>query len=329
MKTVTKVALGTVASALAAAAGAKIAGRQLRRRGAEFPGVAQGSWPPADGEAFEVETRDGGTIRGTQRGPVDATTVVLLHGITLARDVWRNQFADLDPSLRVIAIDLRGFGESVAGERGHSVEALGNDVADVLERLDVRDAVVVGHSMGGMALCEFLAGHPEVRRARVRGAVLFSSSTNSPVTRAVGNIGHLLDPLARWADAHGGLPDFDDDVSYLMVAKIAFGKHPEADDVELTRALSRAASLVVTQEFGASILEYDRREALDSVSGLPVVVLHGTNDRIIPVGAAYTSVKHLVGARLEILPGCGHMPMLERRERVAEVLHSLAGVPVR
>ena len=328
MKAVTKFALGTAVAAVAAATGAKVAGRQLRRRGTEFPGVAQGPWPPTAGESFEIETRDGGVIRGTERGPRNGPAVLLLHGITLAADVWRNQFADLDPSLRVIAIDLRGFGDSIAGERGHTVDALANDVADVLEKLDVRDAVVVGHSMGGMALCEFLAAHPEVWRSRVRGAVLFATSMRAPVVSAVGHLAGLLDPLARWADSRGGVPDVDDDVSYLLVAKVAFGKHPEAQDVELTRALSRAASLVTTQEFGASILGYDRREDLEGVSGLPVVIVHGTDDRIIPVGAAYTSVKHLAGARLEILPGCGHMPMLERRERVAAVLHALAGVSV-
>ena len=324
-----KVLLGAAGATGAALGGLKVGGRRMRARANEFPGVPMAPWPPPGAKAFEVATRDGGTIYGMEQGPAGAPTVLLMHGITLTAEVWRNQFADLDPGLRVVAMDLRGFGKSVAGAAGYTIAALGNDTADVIEGLDLRDVVVAGHSMGGFALGEFLAAHPTVVKSRVRGAVLASSATRSPVSPAIEVMRYVTEPLSAWLEDHGGIVQRDADVSYLLVAKIAFGKHPEAPDVELTGRLTGEASLTVTHQFGTSIMGWDRREALESVSGVPTVILHGARDRIIPVGAAYTSVKHLRGARLEIVDGCGHMPMLERRERFASVVHELAGVTVR
>src|SRR5262249_57818125 len=76
---------------------------------------------------------------------------------------------------RVIAYDHRGHGQSVAGTAGHSVENLALDLRTVLEAYDVRGAVLVGHSMGGVAVEAFVTQFPEIAAERVAGIVLLST----------------------------------------------------------------------------------------------------------------------------------------------------------
>jgi len=84
--------------------------------------------------------------------------VVLVHGITLGVAVWAHQLRHLAPGHRVIAIGQRGHGQSLAGTQGYSLERMAEDLAELLESLEVRDATVVGHSLGGM-VAQLLALH--------------------------------------------------------------------------------------------------------------------------------------------------------------------------
>ena len=82
---------------------------------------------------------------------------------------------------RAVAFDSRGHGESVVGETGHSIDNLADDVRSVLEALDLRDAVLVGHSMGGMAVQAFAIRHPDVAaRARARAWCCMSTVVAQP-----------------------------------------------------------------------------------------------------------------------------------------------------
>src|SRR5205823_13141575 len=72
--------------------------------------------------------------------------------------------------------DGRRHGEPTGGTTGHSIENLAEDVRSVLEALDLREVVLVGHSMGGMAVQAFAVHHPDVARERVAGLVLMSTA---------------------------------------------------------------------------------------------------------------------------------------------------------
>ena len=118
--------------------------------------------------ARRLPSHDVGSIFTAARG--EGPTVLLSHGVTLTSRVWVKQFAELpELGFRVVAFDHRGHGESLAGDSGHSVSNLGWDVRSVIEGLDLRDVVVVGHSMGGIAVQAFAIEHPDVVRERVLG----------------------------------------------------------------------------------------------------------------------------------------------------------------
>ena len=205
------VAVAATAAAVGVASfgGYRITKRRQQRAaqpiGPNGPGVARGGGrrkarrdrdPPAD-ELFDmpsdvthrsVPTPDGGSLHVMERG--DGRPLMLLHGITLSAEVWAPQLNQLADRYRVIAVDLRGHGQSTAGRDGYGIPRLATDVATVLEALDLDDAVLVGHSMGGMTVMQFCDDHADVLSRRVAGVVFVA-------TRAHAVVPPLLAGMAR------------------------------------------------------------------------------------------------------------------------------------
>ena len=134
-------------------------------------------------ESATIPSHDGGTIHVVNAGT--GPPIVLSHGVTLSVRTWVRQLETLPAQgFHVVAFDHRGHGSSTLGESGFSVDNLGDDIRSVVERLDLRDAVLVGHSMGGIAVQSFLLRHPEVAAERVKGVVLLSTLARVPLSGA-------------------------------------------------------------------------------------------------------------------------------------------------
>ena len=142
-------------------------------------------WPSS---RHVVASRDGTKIAVTDTG--QGRPILLVHGITLTHEVWLPQIRALRERFRVLAMDVRGHGDSVPVVEGYSPALFGHDIAAVLETLDLHDAVLVGHSLGGTNIAQFAADHPDFVRARVGGLVLvgtfaFCAGRRRVVARAV------------------------------------------------------------------------------------------------------------------------------------------------
>src|SRR5262245_61314447 len=171
---------GLIAGVTAGAFGLAYAGERAlvaRLRHRDDPDADLPLVPEFD-SARLLDSHDGGTIYTITRG--SGPTVVFCHGVTLTSRVWAKQFETFpDAGFRAVAFDSRGHGESQVGESGHSIDNLADDLLTVLEELDLHDVVLVGHSMGGMAVQAFVIRHPEVARRRVRGIVLLSTASHN------------------------------------------------------------------------------------------------------------------------------------------------------
>ena len=179
-----------VGAGVAAAAGGAVALATANRRWRADPAVleAAGRTLPADVVDHFVAVDDGGQIHAVERG--QGPPIVLVHGVTLGVAIWAPQLRALaDDGHRVIAIGQRGHGRSLAGEGGYSLERLADDLAEVLEALDVTGAVLVGHSMGGMVAQLLALRHGE--------------RPGPPGGRA-GAGGHLVGPAHARADRPAG-----------------------------------------------------------------------------------------------------------------------------
>ncbi len=280
---------------------------------------------------IEIPTPDGGVIRGVEAG--EGPPLILLHGITLRADVWHRQW-ELADEARVIAVDLRGHGLSDPGTDGSSIEANANDLALLLETLDLEGAVIAGHSMGGMVLGRFLADHyldphaldHESLQARVAGIGFISTAGRSPVGLANGLLQNLAAPVqsfaARFPGVVGRLASIPDNDLGQVLVRSTFGKRPDPRDVRETAAAFESLEVDRFLESAPSILAHDVLDAL-SACDLPAAIIVGSRDPLTPVRESRRLEKALTDATITIVPDAGHQLMLERPDEVNAMLRGL------
>jgi pimeloyl-ACP methyl ester carboxylesterase len=283
------------------------------RRFAALPGACEDS----------VDSTDGARIAFAVAGPKDGAsnrTIVLAHGWTNDRRVWEPVACRLVASgHRVVLYDQRGHGASTVGSGGLALEALADDLRAVLERLDTTGAVVAGHSMGGMAAQVFVTLHPEVARHRVGALVLVATACER-----VGTGRPFPDEWARRVIAHRR-------VEQAMTAR---GLSPFLVRRTFGRNVCRAHLDSVCEMFVATPGDV-RAQALTAMTALdlsavlgdvdiPVTVVAGSRDRLLPPPNARRIAQLVPGARLVTYEGTGHMVPLEEPDRLARLLAEIA-----
>jgi pimeloyl-ACP methyl ester carboxylesterase len=289
---------------------------------------------PLDGvEVHQLVLSDGAHLRVLARGTGPA--IVLIHGISLTADVWYGQLRDLgDAGFRVVAPDLRGHGGSTVGTGGLRLDRLADDIAEVLERLDLSDVLLVGHSMGGMLVLRLLtrerpsaAGDDGPGRVRALGLVATSASPvvgrGVPGVRAVIALAApLLEATGRVASSLPGRSMLDTDLGD-PVARIVFGVSPSPEDVRLIRRVTARVPARIAASLLVQLVSFDAERHLRRVAR-PTTVVVGTADVMTPLRHAETLAEAIPDAELVVLPDCGHMVMLERPGELAAALLALA-----
>jgi pimeloyl-ACP methyl ester carboxylesterase len=211
---------------------------------------------------------------------------------------------------RVIAPDLRGLGLSDAPDLGYSMPTYADDLAALLEALQVDEVVLVGLSMGGYVAFEFLRRH----RERVRALVLFDTraDADSPDARRVRD---QQSSLAR----EQGAAAIAEHMLPRMLAPGAVQSMPGV--VERVRGMMLGAP--VAGIAGALAAMRDRTDStalLATLDDLPTMVVVGEEDAMTPVDLARAMASAIPGARLEVIAGAGHLPPVEAAAGVNAVL---------
>jgi non-heme chloroperoxidase len=275
--------------------------------------AAAGLSMPNDVEHHFIPTSDGGRIHAVEAG--QGPPIVFMHGITLGVGIWVRQFRELSKSHRVIAVSLRGHGQSIGVAGSYAFERLADDVLEVLTELDVSGAVVVGHSMGGMVLQVAALARAEALRKHAVGLVLLATDAGpavpGPVGRPVGStLAVMAGRAAGYAERHskGVYPGSD---LATWATRLCFGARPNPADVELVRSISAAVSPKAMAELLVPLFAFDVRIDLHEID-LPTLVISGSRDLLTPPRRGREMADRIPGARLVVLPGCGHLVMLER-----------------
>ena len=270
-------------------------------------------------DTYRLPTHDEGVAYAVSRG--DGPPIVLAHGVTISSRAWVKQFQELPAAgVRVIAFDHRGHGDSVVGTTGHSVDNLATDLRTILEALDLRGAVLVGHSMGGVAAQAFALNHPDVLRERVAGLVLLSTLAKTSVS-ASRRLRCLAERVTGSVDVGrlASRPDLG-----TLVARVGFGRQPLPSHVELNRQMLAGCDSTTGREATGVLLGLDLTAALPSLD-IPTLVIGGTADVITPPAESRRLAALIPGAQLELLAGAGHMIMLERTATFHHLLLDFAG----
>ncbi|HEY5173920.1 MAG TPA: alpha/beta fold hydrolase, partial [Acidimicrobiia bacterium] len=265
---------------------------------------------------------DRGTIYVVERGNELDPPIVLSHGVTLSVRTWFHQLEDLPKEgFRAIAFDHRGHGRSVLGEEGHSLENLARDVKTVLEGLDLHGAVLVGHSLGGVAVQSFVTRFAEVAAERVAGIVLLSTLAYTPFgsrsTRTKARLERISKrtPDAQWL--------WDAPNLGFLAARLGFGKNPRPSHVELVRTMMAECPPETRRDAPRVLVGLDLTRALPNVR-IPTLVIGGTADVLTPPFEARRIAGLIPDARLELLRDGGHMLMLERTDELDRLIVEFA-----
>jgi pimeloyl-ACP methyl ester carboxylesterase len=263
-------------------------------------------------------------------------TVVFCHGYLLNSTCWNVQRAALAGSYRVVVWDQRGHGLSGWGTPPNAtIDQVSRDLYAVIEAAVPRGPVVlVGHSMGGMAILGLAACHPELFGDRVMGVVLSSTSAGglSSVTAGLpmrtARVMHRLVPVTLATLRHqarlvDGARRSVGGVTYLITWPYLYGSRVPRSVARLTTRLMASVPIQVIAEFYTELVRYDLHEVLPMIGEVPALVMVGERDLITPVEHAEALVAAIPGAELAVIPDAGHLLVLERPNMVADAVLKL------
>jgi pimeloyl-ACP methyl ester carboxylesterase len=247
---------------------------------------------------------DGINIAFARRGK--GQPLLLLHGYPLDRSIWSAVAEMLEADFDLIVPDLRGFGASDVMAADRSMIEYASDLAGLLELLKIRRTHVVGHSMGGYIALAFAREFA----SKVAGLGLVSTqvAADTPDRKA-----------ARQATARQVMEGGVEGVAEGMTTKLS----PDARvQVKVREVIGRQRPLGLSVALDAMAGRLDSTDVLRSIK-VPVVIVHGDADELIPVDRAREMKSLVPAAHYLELPGGGHMPMMENPPAVAEALRFL------
>ncbi|QUT04492.1 alpha/beta hydrolase [Sphingobium phenoxybenzoativorans] len=272
-----------------------------------------------------ITTKDGTEIFYKDQGPKDAQPIVFSHGWPLSSDAWEGQLVFFGKQgYRVIAHDRRSHGRSAQVWDNNNMDQYADDLAELIEKLDLKNVILIGHSTGGGEVTRYLGRHGT---ARIAKAVLVGA----------------VPPLMLKTEANpGGLPIdvFDGIRKGTYDNRSQFFKDLTIPFYGYNRD-GAAVSEGVREEFWREGMMGGLKGQLDSIRAfsesdftedlkkidVPTLVLHGDDDQIVPIGAsALMTAKLVKGSVLKIYEGSSHgLAQIEADRFNADVLEFIKG----
>lgn len=247
--------------------------------------------------------------------------ILLLHGMAGSSQTWRSVIGPLSRKYRVIAPDLLGHGNSAKPRSDYSLGAFAVYLRDFLDELGVAQATIVGHSLGGGVAMQFVYQHPDY----CRRLILMSSGGLGPdvgwTLRLLSAPGAELilpiiaprpvltagDKLRSWFRKAG--------IESPRGAEI-WNAYSSFSDAPTRQAFLRTLRSVVDYR-GQAVSALNR---LNVKADMPSMTIWGDQDNIIPVEHAHAAHQVRPATRLEVLPGVGHFPQVERPNDVVDLI---------
>jgi len=241
-----------------------------------------------------------GTPHHMERGAGPA--VIFLHGIGGDAQSWLPELVALSGRCRAIAWDMPGYGGSPALSE-MTFAALANALEELLDKLEIGRAHLVGHSIGGMVALEFAARFP----GRVASLVLYATS---PAFGKPGGEWQQEFLKARLAplDAGRRMADLAPSIVESLV-----GDDPDPDGITRATATMSRVHEAAYRAAMQCLVTFDRRDALAGIA-VPTLVLAGEKDDNAPAAMMERMAAKIPGARFQVIPGAGHLAHFEQPE---------------
>jgi len=271
-------------------------------------------------ETGVAATRDGTRLAYTVQGgdghagPSIEPSIALIHSLAMDRHFWRPVAEKLAASRPVLTYDCRGHGASDKPKGPYTVELLANDLADLLDHVGWRSAIVAGASMGGCIALAFAAAHA----TRTAGLGLIDTTA-----------WYGAQAPAQWAEradraATAGMSALVEFQTTRWFGDAFRARHPDVvqDCVDVFLRNDVAAYVETCRMLGAA----DLRAALPGMT-MPTAIIVGEEDYATPVAMAEAMHHAIKGSTLTVLAHARHLTPLEAPERIAAELGALAERP--
>ncbi|HEY2530017.1 MAG TPA: alpha/beta hydrolase [Xanthobacteraceae bacterium] len=235
--------------------------------------------------------------------------VVFIHGWAVSSDIWQYQMGFLSTRCRCIAYDKRGHGRSSDPGWGYDYDGLAGDLAVVLNRLGLRDVVLVGHSMGPAEIVRYISRHGSDRVSRL---VLISSA---------------LPFMLKTSDNPRGIDEstlqerrrqWQQDFPKFLAANARSFVTPETSEetVAWIASLGRSASFKGLLDLNHAITETDQRADVSRLK-LPTLLIHGAEDKSAPLELTSRRLSEMIpGSPLKIYDGAPHGLLVTHQDRL-------------
>jgi len=248
-----------------------------------------------------LKTRDG-RFGYEAAGDPSSPPLVFLHGIGGAARAWRGQLAFFGDRYRAIAWDMPGYGGS-APLPTVSIATLADALQDFLREIGATKPILVGHSIGGMIVQQWLTKHPDV------AAAVVLAQTSPAFGKTDGGwqkefIAARLGPLDRGETMVSLAP---------TLVKELVGDNPDVKGMELARDCMASVPEGTYRATMLALLGFDQRNALKNI-GAPTLVLSGSKDRNAPAPMMAKMAGYIPSATYVELEGVGHLVNLERAD---------------
>jgi pimeloyl-ACP methyl ester carboxylesterase len=343
------VTAGVTVGAAAAGVGAVLTAERLAANRLRLSPDPEAAEPLGElrGREYTVLAPDGVPLHVEVNGADEAPlTIVFCHGYALHQDCWHYQRRDLAYRARLVFWDQRGHGRSGqvrgAGKAGGgpvTVDQTGEDLEAVLRTMvpGRGRVVLVGHSMGGMTIMALAGAHPDLFGTKVAGVVLIATAAGG-LGQPDGLMPGIPAPLRTFlqkaaptvlrgvaAGRRAALVErgrlASRELELLATRFLAFGD-PQASLslTEFVERMIREAPVGVIADFYGALLGCDQSDVLAALGQVPVTVVTGDKDRLIPPRLGAELAAEIPGARLAMVAGAGHAVMLERPDVVNDAI---------
>ena len=233
-------------------------------------------------------------------GDASKGPLVFLHGIGGAARAWRGQLASFGDRYRAVAWDMPGYGGS-APLPNVSIATLADALQDFLEQIGASRPILVGHSIGGMILQQWLIKHPGAATAVVL------AQTSPAFGKAEG------DWQKQFIEARLGPLDRGETMETLArsLVKELVGDHPDSEGMQVARNCMASVPGPSYRAMMLALLGFDQRKALGDIA-VPTLVLSGSKDKNAPAPMMAKMATYIPSSTYVELEGAGHLVNLEQ-----------------
>ena len=234
--------------------------------------------------------------------------LMLLHGFPLDSSSWDELTPLLENDLDIITPDLRGFGQSTTIESPYTVSDMADDLAGLLDHLGIEKIAIAGHSMGGYIALAFAKKYPNL----VSGLGLISSQAAADAPEG---------KERRYKTA----ADVDEKGVSVVVEAMTPKLSANAKVQVFVRGVIEKQSKSAVIGALKAMAEREEMSTFLSKFALPLLLIHGDIDQLIPIDRAKEIKAAVPSAQIVELKGAGHMPMMEFAKETAKGLKFFAG----